>query len=308
MIKRILPVLVVAAAVSIAGCDDAQAPSLERVVFTVSGFHDAGGPETRTSLGEDGKRFVWAERDTVGIYPDTGGQVYFAMSAGAGTDNASFDGGGWSFLPTAVYYSYYPFIGDIYLDRHHIAVSYLGQSQPTATDIAHIGPYDFMCTDGTTAEGNALHFVYAHLNCLIRVTATLPEGTYVQMSLTSPDADFVTAGYYDLASSNREIIAQARSHQLALGLGNIVSDGSTPIVFYLMSAPVDLKGKEVIVRFQELSGQVYSQAKTPSRAYTASSIGGLTCNEFVTEEVFSHGVRSRDISMGDDDEVLTINQ
>ena len=307
MIKRSLSVVSLAT-ILLAACRQAPAPSVEQVVFTVSGFQEEHENPTRTSLGEDGKRFVWAERDTVGIYPDTGAQVYFAMSAGAGTDNASFDGGGWSFLPTAVYYSYYPFIGDIYLDRHHIAVSYLGQYQPTATDIAHIGPYDFMCTDGTMAEGNVLHFVYSHLNCLIRVTATLPEGTYVQMTVTSPDADFTATGYYDLASNVREIISQTRTHQLCLDLGNIVSDGPTPLVFYLMSAPVDLKGKEITVRFQEQSGQVYAQTKTPSRAYAASTIGGLTCSDFVSQESFSHGVRSRDLSMGDDDEVLTINQ
>ena len=80
------------------------------------------GPQTRTSI-QNGSEFIWAAGDTVGIYPDTGAQIYFAMESGAGASAASFDGGGWAFKSSALYYSYYPFIGDTSVDEYPFEVS-----------------------------------------------------------------------------------------------------------------------------------------------------------------------------------------
>lgn len=290
-------------------CNKEERQSVNQVVFSVNSFHFIGENtvDTKTSL-ENGHDFIWTADDTVGIYPNTGSQVYFSMTSGAGASSATFDGGGWDFKRSSVYYSYYPFIGDIYLDRHHIPVIYLGQHQPTATDIEHIGPYDYMVTPGTSASDGNLHFSYAHLNCLIRVTATLPAGTYTKMTITSPDNDFTTKGYYDLESSSPEIISVESSNQLSITLGDITLDATTTIVVYMMSAPVDLQGKDVTVCFTNMSGTKYTQVKNPTRKYVAESIGGLTCDNLVRSGDYSNGVGVEDILMGDDDETLTINQ
>ncbi len=281
----------------------------KRIVFSVNDFLDPDPEryETKSSL-KDGSLFVWSERDTVGIYPDSGGQVYFGMSAGAGTNNASFDGGGWEFKSSSTYYSYYPFIGDIYLNRNHIPVSYLGQHQPTATDTEHIGPYDYMVTPGVTSENGGLMFNYSHLNCLIRVTATLPAGTYTKMTITSPDEDFVTKGYYDLMTSNPVIIPEEKSYKLSIALDNITLDSESRLVVYMMSAPVNLMGKEIIVSFNTATATIYSQTKIPSRYYAAESIGGLTCADMVRTGDFVNGVGVDDYHMEDDDELIIINQ
>ena len=300
---------VLIAAFGVVSCNRLHPQEQQRIIFSVNGFQDFGedGAMTRTSL-KNGTDFIWTANDTVGIYPNTGGQVYFAMTAGAGTKYASFDGGGWDFKPSAVYYSYYPFVGDIYLDRNHIPVSYLGQHQPTATDIEHISPFDFMATPGTSANDGNLLFSYSHLNCLIRVTATLPAGTYTKMSITSPDEDFTTKGYYDLTSGSPSIIPEEKSNLLSITLGNITLSGTGTLVVYLMSAPVDLQGKEITVCFSTLSGTKYTQTKTPSRKYEAETIGGLTCADLVRSGDYSNGVGVDDSAMEDDDETLTIHQ
>lgn len=300
---------VVLALLTVFSCNRSTSEKDLRILFSVNDFQDPEeslGP-TRTSL-VNGSNFVWSERDTVGIYPNTGGQVYFAMAAGAGTKNASFDGGGWEFKSSSVYYSYYPFIGNTYLDRHHIPVSYLGQSQPTATSIDHIGQYDFMATPGTTAESGGLSFNYSHLNCLIRVTATLPAGTYTKMTLKSPDNDFTVKGYYDLTSSNQSIIPEVMSNSLSISLNSITLDSESNLVVYMMSAPVNLKGKEIIVSFETATATFYSQTKTPSRIYGAETIGGLTCADMRRTGDTVNGVGVDDYYLGNDDEVIIINQ
>lgn len=290
-------------------CNKEERHEINQVVFSVNNFQFIGDDEidTKTSL-RNGTEFIWSAKDTVGIYPNTGSQVFFAMTSGAGASSATFDGGGWDFKPSSVYYSYYPFIGDIYLDRHHIPVTYLGQHQPTATDIEHIGPYDYMVTPAASSSNGNLHFSYAHLNCLIRVTASLPSGTYTRMSIISPDEDFALNGYYDLMSSTPRIVSTKVSDTISIDLDYIAVSEGTPLVVYLMSAPVNLKDKDITVVFTADNGTIYSQTKTPSRNYEAESIGGLTCNEFTGNSGIANGVNSEDTVMGEDDEVLTINQ
>lgn len=262
----------------------------QSIVFTVKDFTDTPDDlTTRTSI-LDGSRFIWSEGDTVGIYPNTGGQVFFAMEEGAGASSATFDGGGWDFKPSSVYYSYYPFIGNIYLDRNHIPVSYLNQNQPTATDLEHIGAFDFMYTPGTSAADGNLHLFYSHLNCIIRVTATLPVGVYTNMTIESPDPDFTIKGYYDLEATTPSIIAIEKDNSLSISLGNIESDGSSPIVIYMMSAPVDMKGKKINVTFTDNRGIFYTQEKTPSVAYNAGAIGKLSCTSFTAINNFEESV------------------
>lgn len=289
-------------------CSDNMGERNQSIVFTVRDFIDTSDdPTTRTSI-LDGSRFIWSKGDTVGIYPNTGGQVYFAMEEGAGASSATFDGGGWDFKPSSVYYSYYPFIGDIYLDRNKIPVSYLNQNQPTATDLDHIGAFDFMYTPGTSAADGNLHFSYSHLNCIIRVTATLPVGVYTKMTIESPDQDFTIKGYYDLVATTPSIIALEKDNSLSISLGNIESDGSTPIAIYMMSAPVNMKGKKINVIFTNDRGILYKQEKTPSVTYEAGAIGKLSCASLTAINDFEDGVTSSDTPYGDDDEVITINQ
>ena len=54
---------------------------------------DEDGPETKISLNLETLEFLWAEKDSVGIFPETGSQIYFSMSDGMGESVATFDGG-----------------------------------------------------------------------------------------------------------------------------------------------------------------------------------------------------------------------
>ena len=252
---------------------------LESVVFSIDPYQlDEDTPATRTYL--EGTSFKWAATDTVGIYPNTGAQVYFAMTSGAGASSAEFDGGGWAFKPAALYYSYYPFIGSIYLDRHHIPVSYLGQAQ-VGTGTSHIGPYDFMYTDGCSGETGNVNFQYHHLNCIIRPRLVgLPAGRYTKLAVTAPSAVFPTKGYYDLMTATPAIVPTAWTNQLVIDLKDFTIQEGTEYLVYLMSAPILVGGVELTISVLNEQRTEYQCKKTPSDNYYAGQIKGLTCNTF----------------------------
>ena len=127
------------------------------------------------------------------------------------------------------------------------------------------------------------------------------------MTIKSPDKDFIIKGYYDLSSPHPVIIADETSDQLSITLDSINVDSETNLVVYMMSAPVNLKGKEIIVSFFTTTSTIYSQVKAPSREYTAETIGGLTCSDMVRTGDIIDGVGVDEYTFPDDDESIIIN-
>lgn len=250
------------------------------LVFSIDPFQlDEDASATRTSV--NGTAFLWAAEDTVGIYPSTGSQVYFAMTAGEGASSAEFDGGGWAFKRSSVYYSYYPFIGNIYLDRHHIPVSYLGQKQTGTTATDHIGPYDFMYTDGASSESGLVSFQYHHLNCIIRPRLVgLPAGRYTKLAVTAPTDVFPINGYYDLMADTPAIEPTKWSNQLVIDLEDFTVLSGTDYYVYLMCAPVQVQDIELTISILNEQKTEYQCKKAPSADYYAGQIKGLKCDTF----------------------------
>lgn len=269
----------------ICGCaqvvhDLKETEDISSVSFSISSFKLADEySDTKTSFGSEGG-FLWTDKDTVGIYPNTGGQVYFSLEGGGGANRAEFDGGGWAFKPASTYYSYYPFVGNIYLDRTKIPVSYLGQKQIGTTATDHIGPFDFMYTAGTNAAGGSIDFQYDHLNCIIEFRLTLPADSYSKLTITAPTAVFPITGYYDLTADHPVIVPTEYSDHLSIDLENITVGEQEMFKVYLLSAPVNLNGVGVTVSVLNTERTEMRCNKTPTREYLASTLYYLTCNQW----------------------------
>ena len=250
---------------------------VEKVIFEVLPVKDGDAPETKASAVPNGGSvgFVWEATDTVGIYPDKGSQVYFNIEDGVGTSSVSFNGGGWALKQNSTYASYYPFVGDIYLKRGKIPVSFAGQKQ-IGTTSPFVGARYYLATGASISENGVLRFSYNTLNTIINVNATLPAGTYTKMSLTTEEPLFVEEGTYSL--DDRVIVGSKFTNTLEIDLEDVVLTEGTTIPIYIMSAPVDLKGKEVTVRIISSEGQHFECVKTPSKAYAAGTRYGLTCD------------------------------
>ena len=256
---------------------DIDGDLVEKVIFEVLPVKDGDAPETKASAVPNGGAvgFVWEATDTVGIYPDKGSQVYFNIEDGVGTNSVSFNGGGWALKQNFTYTSYYPFVGDIYLKRDKIPVSFAGQKQ-VGTTSPFVGARYYLATGASTSEHGVLRFSYNTLNTIINVNATLPAGTYTKASLTIEEPLFVEEGSYSL--DDRVIVGTKFTNTLEIELEDVVLTEEATIPIYIMSAPVDLKGKEVTVMVISSDGKEYKCVKTPSRAYQAGTRYGLTCD------------------------------
>lgn len=241
------------------------------ITFSVSDFEINDSFDTRTAI-VSGNKFIWTANDTVGIFPNNGSQVFFEMTSGAGANTATFDGGGWDFKPSAVYRSYYPLIGEFYLDQTNIPVCFIGQKQVGNDNSEGIGPFDFMYTPATSAENGNLKFSYRHLCTIIKVKITLPEGYYNKVMLMTGDPVLVENGHYDLTATQPEIIGDTFSQSLSIDL-DIDLPSNTQLVACIMCAPFDISGKTLTVVASDNHGNSYSGIKSIPANYPFKAQG-----------------------------------
>ena len=122
---------------------------------------------TRTAYADvdGGMRVTWAAGDTIGIFPNEGCQVEFAIQEGTASNQAVFDGGGWALKSNSTYAAYYPYrnANDDYGNRR-IQLKYAGQTQATNGSSAHLGKYDYQATGGVSTNSSGyLNFLFKHL-------------------------------------------------------------------------------------------------------------------------------------------------
>lgn len=228
-------------------------------------------PTTRTDfvISESGAAFKWAANDTVGIFPNEGSQVYFPMTSGAGTNSASFTGGGWALKSSATYAAYYPFIGKMYLDQTKIPVSYTGQTQTGNGSTAHLGAYDFMAASATTAENGGVNFTFKHLGCLVQLKITVPNaGTLSSVTLSSDEEVFVEEGYIDLTTATPAIVSTKTASSLKIELNDVTITADNEVVTaYFMIAPTDMTGKTLTIKTGNAKGTVDAKNFEEGKAY-----------------------------------------
>lgn len=227
------------------------------------------GPSTRVSVVPSGntQRFEWAASDTVGVFPDTGSQVWFSMTRGAGTSSAKYDGGAWSLVSSSQYYSYYPFKGDMYLDSGHIPVRFTGQRQ------SGTGTFDgtafYFAAAGVLGQDGKIDFSYAMLNTVLRFDLTLPAGTYTKATLSANDPIFVKEGHYDL--TNPSIVGDSYTKSLDVRLENYTVQGTSEVPVFICVAPADFQGHTLTLDVQSSDGRHYTSQVNPGRPYVAGT-------------------------------------
>lgn len=227
--------------------------TVKEISITGKGFDFESATRSSVSITESGADFIWSENDTVGIFPNTSSQAEFAMSQGAGTETATFTGGGWALKSSATYAAYYPY--NFYnRDLKNIPVSYEGQTQNGNVSIAHIGAYDFMAASVSTPENGAVSFDMQHLGCLVQLTVDLDEAATInEVSIKYGEensGEFITNGYIDLSSLTPAIQASSqedKSNTISIVLENLTVTADETATIYFMMAPVNLDGKTIDV-------------------------------------------------------------
>lgn len=224
-----------------ANVDDAQ-----KIIMAVEDFECINQSRTTLTPTDDGATFKWSANDTVGIFPETGSQIAFPMTSGAGTNTATFTGGGWALKTSTPYMAYYPMVGKFYLDKTNIPVNYTGQHVTANASTEHLGKYDYMTASATTPSANAsaVNFQFKHLGALIRLKVTMKEtSTLTYATLQTDEDDFITSGYIDLTAESLTINAYQRSKSFQIGLNNISVEANEDLIIYFLMPPVDLSNK-----------------------------------------------------------------
>lgn len=219
-----------------------QPHALKQIVMTTEDFQPESGSRTLYDIVDGTVKCTWASNDTVGVFPDEGIQTCFPMTKGAGTQHAIFDGGGWALKDGYTYASYYPYIGNSYLDKHAVPVSYEGQTQVGNASMAHLGAYDYMVATPVASEFGSANFMFKHLSALVQLKLTVAQPVILKsVTLTAGTEAFSVEGKVDIMASTPKIIPVTLAHGVKIDLQNVeTSEADQEVTLYLMLPPADL--------------------------------------------------------------------
>lgn len=213
---------------------------LQELSITGKDFQFENATRSSVTIGENGASFTWDEDDVIGIFPDKGDQVSFAMDEGAGTQTATFSGGGWALKSSSKYAAYYPHVYEN-RDLTKIPVSYVGQTQNGNANTDHIGTYDFMAAGVSTPENGAVAFDMQHLGALVQLTVTVPEPSTLTKVVLTSTTEFTQTGTIDLTSDKPSITAKTQSKKLEITLKDVTTtEKNETVIVYFMIAPINL--------------------------------------------------------------------
>ena len=220
---------------------------VQKIVMSVEDFKFGNQSRTTLTPTDNGATFKWSANDTVGIFPEIGSQIAFPMTSGAGTNTATFTGGGWALKTSTPYMAYYPMVGKFYLDKKNIPVSYTGQRVTANASTEHLGKYDYMVASATTPSTNAsaVNFQFKHLGALVRLKVNMKEASALHyVDLVTDEEEFIELGYVDLTAEHPTIIPRyAKSKSFRIDLNNISVEANEDLIVYFLMPPVDLRNK-----------------------------------------------------------------
>ena len=225
------------------GIDPSQ--PLKQIVMTTQDFQPESGSRTVYQIADGAVACTWAANDTVGVFPEKGAQAYFPMASGAGTKNAAFDGEGWALKDGYTYASYYPYIGNAYLDRNAVPVSYAGQTQQGNASMDHLGDYDYMAAAPTAPEFGSAQFTFKHLSALVQLKISVPQpATLTSVKLVTDAKAFSVEGQVDIMADAPVLTPVTSSTEVVLNLQDVATTAANQVVtLYMMLPPADLSGQ-----------------------------------------------------------------
>lgn len=217
-------------------------------------------PDSRlhVDVSNSGIDIKWNNSDTLGIMPSEGAQAPFPlMMEGQKPDNvAKFTGGGWALRPSVSYSAYYPYIGDIYLVKNAIPVSYLGQWQNSSTDFSYLAPYIYMAANAVTPTEGMADFKLKHVGCYTLFEVNTPEPTALSsIKFVVDEKVLVHEGKLDMSNPNVALIPTVKSDTMLFRLDGVQTTADNlKATLCFMFAPTDLAGKTVKAVLRDADG------------------------------------------------------
>ena len=201
---------------------------------------------------------LWADKDIIGIYPESGDQVSFQIE-GTGT-SCTFDGGGWALKPSSSYTAYFPFNRSYYFeDKQALPISMLGQKQVGNDNTEHLGAYDILIAKGKKPASGSLIFNPERKVAFARMKLKAPKAaTWKSITLES-EAKFSTKAVMNLSLETPTVTATQYSNSVMLELENVqTTTESLDIIAYMIFLPIDFTGKDLDVKLMDADGNIYA--------------------------------------------------
>ena len=283
-------------AVLTACSDDAFVPQSEVIPATGSGSVDyismtvpdieIDDATTRSKLIDDGTelKFVWQEKDAIGVVPMNGLPLKFPIHAeNAQKNTAVFDGGDWALKTSTKYAAFFPYNKNIAeKDIRHIPIDYRGQTQ------SNYMKYDFMATGAIQPKDGAVNFTMQRLSAIIKIRTFIGADNRVQYcSLTAKDPVFGIKGTLDLSGTKPVYTPEIMSKSINLNLEvNKVSSGEY-FTFYVMIPPTNLSGKTLKFIMNNNSGaakEVEIEGKNFEAGKAYYAFAGAAQDSYITNE------------------------
>lgn len=220
-------------------------------------------PMTKINLDLGSLKYLWAEKDSVGIFPDLGSQIYFSMAEGVGQSVATFDGGGWALKRGSSYYSYFPFVADYYIDKEAIPVNFNGQVQDGNGNLtsAALGNHCFMVAKGVADEATGnLMFSYERLQMPFMFVIPVEAGTYTSLDVCAGDNVIAVSGTMNAISLDKEIHDAVFDDHLSVDLKNVTFTSAETLIVTAMLPPFNIYGKQFIFNLKKADGTVVTSS------------------------------------------------
>lgn len=283
--------------------EETLSDEVKHVVIGANDFKTEKNSRTNLTISSGGAVFSWAEKDTVGIFPNDGAQVYFPMEEGAGTKTASFTGGGWALKNGYTYSAYYPFIGNYYVDKGHLPLLYTGQEQIGNASTVHLGGYDYMAARPTAPRGGYVNFQFDHLNSLLQMRLVVPVvATFTSLTLNSEEAIFATKAELGFTNQTYAFKLMEYSNQLELELSEIASTTiNKELTFYMMLAPMNMTGKTIRVTLKDDNNKQYQGTLESKNMQAGYSYDFQVTLEEVTNNLSAENITAP--SLGEENEI-----
>ena len=211
--------------------------------------------------GGNNYQYRWAAGDNVGIFPEQGTQVVFAIpSDGDGSTTFAFDGGGWKLRDDVHYAAYYPLQPEFYLDPTHIPLDLTGLVQKgngmRSSDRPAVMGILYSSACMPDGKGN-LEFRFHHVVSVLHFRIHVPvNGGYTAIRLVT-DGQFVTQANLDCFAEENNVTPLSTAHELTLRLEDVSvsrKGDDTYLDVFFPFIPVDLSNKTLRVEAVYESG------------------------------------------------------
>ncbi len=219
----------------------------------------SGSEQTKATSVDAGSALVfkWAAGDTLGIFPNKGGQVEFPITIQESSTSASFDGGGWALRNNASYAAYYPFnVWNCFQSNKTIVLDYSGQVQDGNGSFAHLSAYDYLASAKTTPENGSVTFQMDRQGAILYIDIVVPEpATITSLTISCDEAIFVEKAALDISGNTPEVTPIETKESLNLNFENTATTYQNETVrAYMAVQPVDFSSKTVTATLRTNAG------------------------------------------------------